>query len=66
MRPTFSTRGGYTLIKSSDSRPASGRKITLAVCGFLAIAMGLLGLLTPPSPSLTKAATGPFSYIPVQ
>ena len=67
MQPGFCARGGYILIKTPDGRHRAGRRIILVLCGALVIAVGILGLLTAPSRSpAVKAATGPFSYIPVQ
>lgn len=68
MRSGFASRTGLVLIRTPNYRQQTQRRRLMVVCAIvgLALASGLIGSLTAPSPDahLRAAPTGPFSYFP--
>lgn len=69
MRSDFGLRGGFALVRTPNYRQQAARRRLMAVCVVLglALASGLIGVLTTPRGEvMATVATGPFSYFPHQ
>jgi hypothetical protein len=67
MRSSFTVTTGLKLSRSPNARDQAARRwlVVMAAIAGLALAGGVLGLITAPSGSGEPAAgTGPFSYFP--